>query len=248
MLKVRVIPILTFNGFALVKTKQFSSPRMVGNPVQAAKVYNSRRVDELVFIDIMASRQNRKINSKIVKDVIKECYMPVTIGGGIDTIDDINNLLKMGADKVLIKNKAISDPFFIKHSSEFFGAQCISIAVDVFRQNGDYLIFNHSDKILPLNEFINTVSEMGAGELIVNSVDLDGTMKGYDIDLYNEVSVLTNLPIVMAGGAGDVGHFTELFTHTDCDSVAASSIFHFTQFTPHDIKLELQKIGKPVRF
>jgi len=131
MLKTRIIPILTFNGFALVKTKQFDNPRMVGNPVQAARVYNSRGVDELMFIDIFATKQNRKINLKIVKDVIKECFMPVGIGGGVNTLDDINDLLHVGADKVIIKQVAFSNPNFITAAANFFGSQCISISVDV---------------------------------------------------------------------------------------------------------------------
>jgi cyclase len=132
MLKVRIIPILTFNGFGLVKTKKFTNPRMVGNPVQAARVYNSRGVDELVFVDIFASSQNRKVNLKLVADVIKECYMPVAIGGGIETIEDINNLLKIGADKVIIKTKALLDAKFIDEAVAFFGSQCISIAIDAY--------------------------------------------------------------------------------------------------------------------
>ena len=116
MLKSRIIPILTFNGFALVKTKKFSNPRMVGNPVQAARVYNNRRVDELVFIDIFATKQKRKINLNVVKEVIKECFMPVGIGGGIESLDDINDLLKIGADKVIIKNMALIKPDFISES------------------------------------------------------------------------------------------------------------------------------------
>src|ERR1700746_580058 len=135
MLKARIIPILTFNGFGLVKTKKFTNPRMIGNPVQAAKVYNSRGVDELVFLDIFATEQNRKINLKLVKDVIKECYMPVAIGGGIQNIEDINDLLKIGADKVVIKSKALTDIEFIKESVAFFGSQCITIAIDAINEN-----------------------------------------------------------------------------------------------------------------
>ena len=134
MLKTRIIPILTFNGFALVKTKQFNNPRMVGNPVQAARVYNSRGVDELMFIDIFATKQNRKINLKIVKDVIKECFMPVGIGGGITTLEDINDLLQIGADKVVIKNVFFSNPEFIISAANFFGSQCISISIDVIKK------------------------------------------------------------------------------------------------------------------
>ena len=139
MLKVRVIPILTFNGLSLVKTKQFKLPRIVGNPIQSARVFNSRDVDELVFIDIMASKMKRKINLNLVKNVIKECFMPVTIGGGISSFEDISDLLKIGADKVLIKTKALNDIDFIKNAVNYFGSQCISISVDVLTDKKNIL-------------------------------------------------------------------------------------------------------------
>ena len=154
MLKSRIIPILTFNGFGLVKTKQFNNPRTVGNPVQSARVYNSRGVDELVFLDIQASKQNRKINLKLVADVIKECFMPVSVGGGIQTIEDINNLLKIGADKVVIKTKALIDIEFIKQAVVFFGSHCICISIDAFKKNNEYFISNQIAITLTLKEFI----------------------------------------------------------------------------------------------
>ena len=142
MLKIRIIPLLTFNGFALVKTKQFQNPRMVGNAVQAARVFNSRGVDELIFVDIFASKQNRKINLKIAKEVVKECFMPVGLGGGVDTLEEINSLLQIGADKVIIKKKALLSPEFISKAADFFGSQCISISVDVIKKDGQYMIYN----------------------------------------------------------------------------------------------------------
>ncbi len=247
MLKSRIIPILTFNGFALVKTKNFANPRMVGSPVQAARVYNNREVDELIFLDILASKQKRKINLNIVKDVIKECFMPVGIGGGIDSIDDINNLLKIGADKVIIKSKALVAPNFVRESSNFFGSQCISISVDVIRQNNSYYIHNDYSIKITAAEFIKKMEDLGAGEFILNSVDNDGLMSGFDIQLIKEVEELTRLPIVAVGGAGNISHFVELFNETNSDSVGAASIFHFTRYTPLDIKNQISKIGKPVR-
>src|SRR5687767_15081920 len=135
MLKVRVISILTFTGLGLVKTKLFSNPRMVGNPVQSARVYNSSGVDELAFIDIYGTRQKRNFNLHLVRDVIKECFMPVSIGGGIQSIADINDLLRIGADKVIIKSNALTNPQFIKDSVDFFGSQCISISVDAKKED-----------------------------------------------------------------------------------------------------------------
>jgi len=247
MLKSRIIPVLTFNGFALVKTRKFSNPRMVGNPVQAARVYNNRGVDELIFLDIFATRQKRKINLKIVKEVIKECFMPVGIGGGIESLEDINNLLKIGADKVIIKNKALLSPTFIKESSSFFGSQCISISLDVTKHHGSFVIHNDLNMHLPLIDFIKKMEDSGAGEFILNSVDNDGEMNGFDIDLVIQSEGVSSLPIVCVGGAGNLDHYAELFTKTNCDSVGSASIFHFTQYTPLDIKLKLASIGRPVR-
>jgi imidazole glycerol-phosphate synthase subunit HisF len=247
MLKVRIIPILTFNGFGLVKTKQFCNPRMVGNPVQSARVYNSRGVDELVFLDIFATAQKRKINLKLVADVIKECYMPVAIGGGIATIQDINDLLKIGADKVVIKTKAFLDTDFIKESVSFFGSQCISIAVDVQKSEKGYLIYNKLDLEISLESFLSQMIDCKVGEFIVNSVDNDGLMIGFDTDLMNFVLSKTQIPVVAVGGGGKIEHYNELFSKTDVKAVGSASIFHFTQFTPLDIKNELKSIGIPVR-
>lgn len=247
MLKVRIIPILTFNGFGLVKTKNFKNPRMVGNPVQAARVYNNRGVDELVFIDIFATTQKRKINLKLVADVIKECYMPVAIGGGIETIKDINDLLKIGADKVIIKTKAIIDIDFIKEAVAFFGSQCISIAVDAFKTPHGYKIYNNLDIDKNLDDFVKEMIECKVGEFILVSVDNDGMMNGFDTELINCVEKMTNIPIISAGGGGNMEHYNELFSKTNIQAVGSASIFHFTQYTPLDIKNELKLINIPVR-
>lgn len=247
MLKTRIIPILTFNGFALVKTKQFNNPRMVGNPVQSARVYNSRAVDELIFIDIFATKQDRKINLKIVKDVIKECFMPVGIGGGVNTLDDINDLLHVGADKVIIKQVAFSNPNFITAAANFFGSQCICISIDVKKKSNEYFILNQNGENVKMIDFIKIVQDLGVGEIILNNVDCDGMMNGFDINLYNIASLIANIPIVYVGGGGNLDHYEELFTKTNCNAVGSASIFHFTQYTPLDIKNRLYKIGKPVR-
>jgi cyclase len=233
MLKIRIIPILTYNGFGLVKTKQFSNPRMVGNPVQAARVYNSRGVDELVFIDLNATKQKRNLNLAIVKDIVKECFMPVGIGGGITSINDINNLLKIGADKVVIKNQALINPVFIKEAAYFFGSQCITIAVDVKRSGHEYYIYNELGLNIRFEDFIQQMEDLGAGELIITSVDND--------------EKLSSLPLIAVGGGGDMSHYKELFSKTNIEAVGSASIFHFTQYTPLDIKNELYSIGKPVR-
>jgi cyclase len=247
MLKTRIIPILTFNGFALVKTKKFENPRMVGNPVQAARVYNSRGVDELIFIDIFATKQNRKTNLNIVKDVIRECFMPVGIGGGINTLEDINDLLKVGADKVIIKQIALLNPDFISRAANFFGSQCICISIDVYKKDEEYFINNQAGENFKMVDYIKIVQELGVGEIILNNVDSDGMMNGFDTNLYNIASLIAKVPIVYVGGGGNLEHYEELFTKTACNAVGSASIFHFTQYTPLDIKNRLKSIGKPVR-
>jgi imidazole glycerol-phosphate synthase subunit HisF len=247
MLKIRIIPILTFNGFGLVKTKTFATPRMVGNPVQATRVYNSRGVDELVFLDIFASEQKRKINLKLVGDVIKECYMPVAIGGGIKSIEDINSLLKIGADKVVIKTHIIEHPEFIDQASDVFGAQCITIAVDAIKKDGQYYVYNKLNKEILLLDFLKHISNYRLGEIVLTSVNNDGHMNGFDIELVNLVEKNVTVPIVAAGGGGEPKHFEELFSKTNIEAVGAASIFHFTQYTPHDLKKAIGSVGKPVR-
>ena len=247
MLKIRLIPILTFNGFGLVKTKQFSNPRMVGNPVQTARVYNSRGVDELVFLDIFASAQHRKLNLKLVSDVIRECYMPVAIGGGIESIEDISQLLRIGADKVVIKSMLEKDPSFINEASRIYGNQCITLALDVTRRPEGLFTFHHGKAGRSLDDMLTLLKDLQFGEIILTSVDNDGMMNGFDTDLVHYVEERLQVPVVAAGGGGTPAHFAELFTKTNVEAAAAASIFHFTQYTPHDIKEELARIGKPVR-
>lgn len=248
MLKIRVIPILSFNGFALVKTKQFDNPRMVGNPTQVARVYNSRNVDELVFVDIFASKQKRKINLAVVKQVINECFMPVTIGGGIDSIEDINNLLKIGADKVVLKSVALKNPNFIKDAVKVFGSQCVVISVDIKSVDDKYKIYHYDSDINVLaSDFIKKMEDFGAGELFINDVKNDGMMSGFDPTLFNKLRENVKIPIIACGGAGKPEHFAELLKQVEVTGVAGASIFHYTQYTPFDIKYAINQINLPVR-
>jgi imidazole glycerol-phosphate synthase subunit HisF len=249
MLKCRVIPVLTFSGLGLVKTKCFASnPRMVGNAVQAAKVFNSRNVDELVFLDIYASDQNRKINLQMARLIINECFMPVAIGGGITTIEDIHDLLTIGADKVVLKNKIVKEPEFINSASSVFGNQCITLAIDAEKRNNNYYLYNRMNIEIPLIEFLKEISSYNFGEIILTSVNNDGMMRGFDIELVQMVEKLISVPIVVSGGAGEPAHFKELFSKTNIEAVGAASIFYFTRYTPYDIKQAIESVGKPVRF
>jgi len=248
MLKCRVIPVLTFSGLALVKTKGFANnARMVGNAVQAAKVFNARNVDELVFLDIYASDQKRKINLNMVRLIINECFMPVAIGGGITTIEDIHDLLAIGADKVVIKNKIIETPDFINEAAHVFGNQCITLAIDAEKRNDKYYLYNRLNKEIPLLDFLQRISSYNFGEVILTSVNNDGMMNGFDIELVQLVEKLIDVPIVATGGAGEPAHVKELFSRTNIEAVGAASIFYFNRYTPYDLKMAISSVGKPVR-
>ncbi len=248
MLKCRIIPILTFSGLALVKTKKFAgNARMVGNAVQAAKVFNSRNVDELAFLDIYASDQNRKINLQMVRSIINECFMPVAIGGGISTIKDIQDLLAIGADKVIIKSKIIKNPEFINEAANIFGNQCITLAIDAIKEGSDYFLYNRLGKTIPLVDFLNKIASFNFGEIILTSVNNDGMMSGFDIELVQLVEKLIKVPIVVSGGAGEPAHFKELFSKTNIEAVGAASIFYFTRYTSYDLKMAISSVGRPVR-
>jgi cyclase len=173
--------------------------------------------------------------------------MPVGIGGGIESIEDINNLLKIGADKVVIKTQALKDPSFVKEAAHFFGSQCVTIAVDVKRTKTGYKIHNELGMDISMDDFIRQMNDFGAGELVVTSVDNDGMMNGFDIELISTAEKLTTLPIIAVGGGGNMQHYRDLFNSTRIEAVGSASIFHFTQYTPLDIKKELAGIGKPVR-
>jgi cyclase len=248
MLKCRVIPILTFSGLALVKTKGFASnARMVGNAVQAAKVFNARNVDELVFLDIYASDQNRKINLNMVRAIINECFMPVAIGGGIKTIEDIQNLLAIGADKVVLKNVILENPYFINEAASVFGNQCITLSIDAQKIGDTYFLYNRLNKEIPLISFLEEISTYNYGEIILTSVNNDGMMNGFDIQLVQLVERLIKVPIVATGGAGEPKHVIELFYNTNIEAVGAASIFYFNRYTPYDLKNAIASLGKPVR-
>jgi cyclase len=171
----------------------------------------------------------------------------VAIGGAVTTIDDINSLLKIGADKVIIKTAALTNPQFIKEAADFFGAQCITIAVDAYKENNIYKIFNHLGVHKTAIDFVKEMQDYGAGEIILNSVDHDGLMNGFNHELINLIAKETQLPIINVGGGGKTTHYSDMFKSCQAEAVGSASIFHFTQYTPLDIKNELHAIGKPVR-
>lgn len=249
MLRARVIPIVLLNGFSVIKTIQFDVRRNLGNPITVARIYNTRNVDELILLDIDATKQNRSIDIFTIEDIASECFMPLTVGGGIKTLGDIQNLLKKGADKVSINSQALMDPSFIKASSEVYGKQCIVGSVDITHENGQFKIHSqvesaHTGKN-PV-EWCQELEHLGAGELLINFVHRDGMMDGIEEEYIRKITTATQVPVISAGGVANPTDCSKMY-HAGASGIAAASIYHFTNFTPNDCKRHMQQDGIPVR-
>jgi cyclase len=240
MLKHRVIPCVLLKGWQLVKSINFDSFRTIGHPTSTARIYNARNVDELIVLDIDASLEEEEINTEIITDIAEECFMPLTIGGGIKTIEDIYKVLNAGADKISINTKALDNRDFIKEASSIFGSQCIVCSIDVKKIDGEYKVFNKSRGILDLDplELAKEYQHYGAGEILLTSVDNEGSTRGYDIELIKLFKDKLEIPIILNGGMGKPEHAVEAIQN-GADAIAAAYIFHFSQYTPADIKREL---------
>lgn len=224
-------------NWQLVKSISFDSFRTIGHPTSTARIYNSRNVDELIVLDIDASLDNDEINTEIITDIANECFMPLTIGGGIHTIEDIYKVLNAGADKIAINTKALEDLNFISQASSIFGSQCIVCSIDVKKIDGIYKVFNKSKGILDIDplELAIQYQKYGVGEILLTSIDNEGSTKGYDIDLIKLFQDKLEIPIILNGGMGKPHHAVEAIEN-DADAIAAAYIFHFSQYTPNDIK------------
>ena len=251
MLKVRIIPTLLYKDVGLVKGISFDSWRRVGSAMQAVKVYNMREVDELVFLDITATQEGRHPDFELVDELADECFMPMTVGGGVQTIDDVRRLLQLGADKVAINTSAVKNPVLVRQVAERFGSQCVTVSIDVRRTaKGYHEVYTYSGThptgFNPVN-LAQKVEEMGAGEILLTSIDRDGTMNGYDIELIGSVSNSISIPVIASGGAGNYEHMFQALTQGKASAVAAASIFHYTEQTPLEAKHYLAERGIPVR-
>jgi len=235
MLKARIIPILLLKNGRMVKGKQFSDFRDTGDPVFASRIYNAQFVDELIFLDITATNEGRETNFEIIELVSKECFMPLTIGGGISNISQIRKLLKAGADKVVINTAAVNTSQFVEDAAAVFGSQCIVIGIDVRYEEGRYVVYTNSGKAktdLLLEEHIVNMERLGAGEIFINSIDCDGMMKGYDLELIKLVLTYTTLPVIACGGAGNFMHLVDAYKQTGVGALAMASIYHFGDNNP----------------
>ena len=251
MLKTRVMPTLLYGTHSLVKGVAFDAWRPVGTPLPAIKVYNRREVDELVFLDITATRERRRPDFALIDDLADECFVPFTVGGGIRSVDDVRDLLQVGADKIAINTAAFTTPELIRHASESFGAQCIVASIDVLRHSDGRLEAYASSGTEPTGlgpvEHARRMESLGAGEIMLTSVDRDGTMSGYDVDLVRQISAAVSIPIIASGGAGSYEDMATVLRDGGASAVAAASMFHFTEQTPKEAKSYLREQGFSVR-
>lgn len=234
----------------MVKGKQFKDFKDTGDPVSAARIYNAQKADELVFIDIEASYQNRSTLLHIIEKVAKECFMPLTVGGGVRSVGEIRDLLRAGADKVVINTAAVETPNLILEASEIFGRQCIVVGVDVRATSSGWDIYTHSGRNharIPLKNHLSKMEKLGAGEILINSIDRDGMMNGYDFQLLKKVRQETKRPVIAMGGAGNFQHLADVFVHDLAQAVACASLFHFGDNNPIRARAYLKNSGIPVK-
>jgi cyclase len=250
MLKNRIIPCLDVKNGRVVKGINFVDLQDAGDPVEQAKIYSDGGADEICFLDITASNENRDTIYDVVKDTSKKCFVPLTVGGGVRSVDDINKLLNCGADKVSINTAAVQNAEVVIESSKKFGSQCIVVAIDAKKNDEIWEVFTHGGrKNTGINaiEFAKKMEGCGAGELLITSMDRDGTQAGYDIDLMNKISSTINIPVIASGGVGNLDHLVDGIKLGKASAVLAASIFHYGKYSVREAKQYLDSKGIPVR-
>jgi cyclase len=252
MLAKRIIPCLDVKNGRVVKGIHFLNLKDAGDPVECAYIYSREGADEIVFLDITASLERRDTMLDVVKKTAKKVFIPLTVGGGIRSLEDIRKLLKSGADKVSINTAAIENPALIKHASERFGSQCIVVAIDAKRkpEKESWEVFSYGGTKstgLDALKWAKMVEKLGAGEILLTSMDKDGTQSGYDIELTGALSEAVNIPVIASGGCGNMKHLYEALTEGKADAVLAASIFHYAKYTIPKVKKYLKKKGIAIR-
>ena len=250
MLKNRIIPCLDVKKGRVVKGINFVDLKDAGDPVEQAKIYSDGGADEICFLDITASNENRDTIYEVVERTSKKCFVPLTVGGGIRSIEDINKLLNSGADKVSINTAAVNNPKLVDESSKKFGSQCIVIAIDAKKKDDKWKVFTHggrNETDIDVIEYAKQMEDSGAGELLVTSMDRDGTQIGYDIDLMKNISSKVNIPLIASGGVGNLDHLVEGIKLGKANAVLAASIFHYGKHSVLEAKQYLESKGIPVR-
>jgi len=250
MLKNRIIPCLDVKNGRVVKGINFVDLKDAGDPVEQAKIYSDGGADEICFLDITASNENRDTIYDVVERTSKKCFVPLTVGGGVRRVEDINKLLNCGADKVSINTSAVQNPEMIVESSKKFGSQCIVVAIDAKKNGNKWEVFTHGGRnntSLDVIEFAKKMEDCGAGELLITSMDRDGTQIGYDNDLMFKISSTVNIPVIASGGVGNLDHLVDGIKLGNASAVLAASIFHYGTHSINEAKQYLNSKGIPVR-
>ncbi|MBK9586114.1 MAG: imidazole glycerol phosphate synthase subunit HisF [Alphaproteobacteria bacterium] len=253
MLKTRIIPCLDVNEGRVVKGVNFVDLIDAGDPVEQAKIYDQQGADELCFLDITATSSNRETIFDVVRHTAEEVFIPLTVGGGVRTLADIRKLLEAGADKISINSAAVNNPEFVKEAAEKCGSQCIVVAIDAKARTdgkGGWEIYTHGGRKpagIDAVEWAVKMAEYGAGEILLTSMDRDGTKQGFDLDLTRTVADAVKIPVIASGGVGNLTHLVEGVTKGHASAVLAASIFHFGEYTIAHAKNEMKKAGIPVR-
>ncbi|MGB4521180.1 MAG: imidazole glycerol phosphate synthase subunit HisF [Candidatus Omnitrophota bacterium] len=250
MLTKRIIPCLDIKEGRVVKGIKFLGLKDAGDPVEAAKIYDAGQADELVFLDITASFQKRKTLIDLVEAIAVNIYMPFTVGGGIRDINDIRDLLNAGADKVSINTAAVKFPELISDAAKKFGSQCIVVAIDAKKEQDNWEVFINGGRTatgVDAIEWAKHAADLGAGEILLTSMDYDGTKNGYDLALTKAVTDSVNIPVIASGGAGKLEHFYDVFTKSGADAAIAASIFHYQEYSVKQVKEYLANKGVAIR-
>ena len=252
MLTKRIIPCLDVKNGKVVKGINFVGLKEVGDPVELAQKYYEQGADELVFLDITATHEGRDTMVQVVEQVASSIYMPFTVGGGLKTIEDIKRVLRAGADKVSLNSAAVKNPDLIAQGAQIFGNQCIVLAIDAKarKDQSGWNVVIHGGRIdtgIDLLEWVQTGVSLGAGEILLTSMDTDGVKQGYDLKMLQAVRNITNVPVIASGGCGSLEHFAEVFETDVADAALAASLFHYDELSVQDVKAYLQKKGIPVR-
>ena len=250
MLKNRIIPCLDVKNGRVVKGINFVDLQDAGDPVEQAKIYSDGGADEICFLDITASNENRDTIYEVVKETSKKCFVPLTVGGGVRSVEDINKLLNCGADKVSINTAAVQNENVVVESSKKFGSQCIVVAIDAKKNGDNWDVYTHGGRNnsgINAIDFARKMEDSGAGELLVTSMDRDGTQIGYDIELMKKISSTVNIPLIASGGVGNLEHMVDGIKEGNASAVLAASIFHYGRHSIIEAKEYLKKKGVPVR-
>ena len=251
MLAKRIIPCLDVQGGKVVKGVNFVGIREVGDPVECAVEYDRQGADEITFLDITATHEGRSTMIDVVRNTARKVFVPLTVGGGIRTVDDFREILRAGADKISVNSAAVRNPQLIHDAAERFGNQCVVVAVDAKRRpDGGFTVVVNGGRIdmkLDAIEWVKTCEKLGAGEILLTSMDTDGCRNGFDLELTNAVTRAVNIPVIASGGCGSLEHFSEVFEKTGADAALAASLFHFRELTVEQVKAHLSSHNIPVR-